>query len=109
MNTIETTNKRGRPSKLPKNEIFEAVYNGHSNAEIAKMYGVKVSAVQKAARKLDLRKSECGRPCSMPDANELKELCKQYTDKEIAVMHEVCPGTVAYWRKKAGISKYNAA
>lgn len=98
--------KRGRPAKLPGVAEFVEVYDQYSNKELAKLYGVKVSAVQKMARKVDVRKSDTGRPGSAPDEAELKELCIHHTDKEIAEMHNVCPGTVAYWRKKAGIKKY---
>ena len=110
-NTANTTKNenRGRPAKLLLNEEFVEMYNNCSNAKIAKEYGVTVSAVQKAARKLDMKKSETGRPCSMPDIAELKLLCANHTDKEIAQLHDVCPGTVAYWRKKAGITKYDKA
>lgn len=107
MTNTTKTETRGRPAKLLLNEDFINLYNTHSNADIAKEYGVTVSAVQKAARKLDMKKTETGRPGSMPDVAEFKELCKHHTDKEIAELHDVCPGTVAYWRKKAGITKYN--
>lgn len=101
------TETRGRPAKLLTNDKFIALYEKQSNAQIAEQYGVTVSAVQKAARKMGMRKTETGRPGSMPEIAELKELCKYHTDKEIAELHDVCPGTVAYWRKKAGITKYN--
>lgn len=107
-NTVEIT-KRGRRPNLPQGEEFREIYSKESNARIAEMYEVKISAVQKAARKLGLKKSETGRPGSMPDTAVLEELCKNHTDKQIAVMYKVCPGTVAYWRKKAGINKYDAA
>lgn len=105
-NTTKTEN-RGRPAKLLLNEDFVNLYNTKSNADIAKEYGVTVSAVQKAARRLDMKKTETGRPGSMPTIAELQELCANHTDKEIAEQRKVCPGTVAYWRKKAGITKYN--
>lgn len=102
------TENRGRPAKLIFDEKFIELYNNNSNARVAEIYGVTISAVQKMARRNELdKKTEGGRPCSMPDVDELRTLCKYHTDKEIAQLHGVCPGTVAYWRKKLGISKYN--
>ena len=106
MTTTKNTN-RGRPAKLTLDADFVSIYNNKSNADIAKQYGVTISAIQKMAHKNGLRKTETGRPGSMPDVEVLKDLCANHTDKEIAKMCDVCPGTVAYWRKKAGISKYN--
>ena len=105
--TKTTKKHRGRPMKLPTTQVFAEIYENHSNAEIADMYGVTISTVQKMARKNDMRKTETGRPGSAPMYEELVELCKHHTDKEIAEIHNVCTGTVAYWRKKAGITKYN--
>ena len=100
---------RGRPAQVKDNEQgkFVDLYKKYSNEELAKRYEVTISAIQKAARKNGMRKSTTGRPGSMPDADELRVLCANHTDKEIAKMREVCPGTVAYWRKKAGITKYD--
>ena len=104
------TENRGRPAKLILDEEFREIYKTHTNTEIAEMYGVTVSAVQKMARRSELaKKTDGGRPCSMPDEAELIELCKNHTDKEVAELHGVCPGTVAYWRKKLKISKYKVA
>lgn len=98
---------RGRPAKLIMDEKFMELYENSSNAEIAKEYNVTISAVQKMARRNELRKNDGGRPSSMPDAAELTLLCANHTDKEVAELHKVCPGTVAYWRKKLGITKYH--
>lgn len=107
MMKMTKTENRGRPTTVFVNEQFIKDYETKSNKQLAKDCGVTVSAIQKAARKAGLKgKTEGGRPCSMPDADELRELCKYHTDKEIAKIHDVCPGTVAYWRKKLGISKY---
>lgn len=109
--TIETivnkTENRGRPSKLPEMDVFATMYENHSNAALAEMYGVTVSTIQKAARRNGMKKTETGRPCFAPDVAELVELCKHHTDKEVAELFSVCPGTVAYWRKRANITKYN--
>lgn len=101
---IET---RGRKPKLVMDKDFAKLYGKKTNEEIAKEYNVTVSAVQKMARKNGLRKTETGRPCAMPDMEELVAMCDTHTDKELAVHYKVCVGTIAYWRKKAGISKYD--
>ena len=104
---ITKVEHRGRPSKFPTVEVFKKDYERYSNSEIAAMYGVTISTVQKMARRNGLRKSATGRPGSAPLVEELIELCKHHTYKEIPELHEVCPTTVAYWRKNAGITKYN--
>lgn len=101
---IET---RGRKPKLIMDKDFAKLYGNKTNEEIAKEYNVTVSAVQKMARKNGLRKTETGRPCAMPDTEELVAMCDTHTDKELAVYYNVCVGTIAYWRKKAGLTKYN--
>lgn len=105
--TTNKTERRGRPAKLQYDEFFQDAYNTLSNKDIANLYGVTVSAVQKMARRNDIRKTKTGRPGSMPDSAQLQELCMAHTDKEISIMYNVCPGTIAYWRKKLGITKYN--
>ena len=100
---------RGRKPKLIMDKDFVALYKEKSNEDIAKHYSVTVSAVQKMARRNGLKKSDTGRPCSMPDREELVAMCDTHTDKEVAKIYKVCPGTVAYWRKKMGISKYTKA
>lgn len=92
---------RGRPAKLIVDEKFIKLYNSMSNTEIAEHYNVTVSAVQKAARKVDLRKNSGGRPGKMPSVDEFNALRERYTDAEIATMFKVCVGTVIYWKKKA--------
>ena len=92
---------RGRPAKLIVDDKFIKLYNSMSNAEIAKHYDVTVSAVQKAARKVDLRKNSGGRPGKMPELEVFNALREKHTDKEIAEIFEVCVGTVIYWKKKA--------
>ena len=107
--TITKTENRGRPAKVKDNKQgkFIELYGQYSNEELADIYDVTISAIQKASRKNGMRKSKTGRPCSAPDKEELILLCGNHTDKEIAEILNVCPGTVAYWRKKAGITKYS--
>lgn len=107
MNTVTKKDMRGRPAVLPTNDAFINNYNKMSNKELAEHYNVTVSAVQKHARLMGLRKSETGRACSSPDKDRLIALCVNHTDAEVADMFQVCTGTVAYWRKKFGITKYN--
>lgn len=98
---------RGRPLMLPKEKEFKELYSKHTNAEIADMFNVTISAVQKAARRYDLKKTETGRPRICPDIETLKKICNELIDREVAELYGVYPETVACWRKKAGITKYN--
>ena len=109
--TITKTENRGRPAMVKDNNHgkFVELYGQYSNEELADIYDVTISAIQKAARKNGMRKSKTGRPGSAPDKARLIELCRTNTDKQIAELLDVCPGTVAYWRKKAGITKYDKA
>ena len=87
-----------RKRKLPSNEVFVELYETHTLAEIAEMYGVAINSVAVMAKRLGLRKNG-----QLPTGDEFKKLYFKHPRKELANMYGVDVTAVDYRAKQLGI------